>query len=119
MSLKIRFVRLEKSQLVKEAIEDRLLPTIQKFDFINEEDIFFEVEMENSPHQAGRDLFRVKIVFRSGEMQGFVLEKTDDNFYRALSSLSTSLPVNINRYRQKQMTKRLNKQRRVKNVSNF
>ena len=117
MNMKIRFVRLEKSELIKEAIEDRVIPVLKKFKIYHGNNVHFQIEMENSPHQAGRDLFRVKVSVNSGEMRGFILEKSDINFYRALSSLSASLPANIKRFREKKMQKALNEKRRIKNAA--
>lgn len=119
MSLRIRFVRLRKSEMIKEAVEDRLSPILNKFDIFDEEKIHFEVEMENSPHQAGRDLFSVRLSIRGGKMRGFSIEKKDTNFYRALSSMAASLPININRFRQRRLKRGLNEQRKVKNVASF
>ncbi|MEM7646327.1 MAG: hypothetical protein AAF203_05415 [Pseudomonadota bacterium] len=115
--MRIRFVRLKKSELVREAIEDRMAPLLKKYKGVNEKDVFIEVEMENSPHQAGRDLFRLKFNIKEGELRGFILEKSDINFYRALSSLANSLPANINRFRARRDRKSYNRIRKLKTAA--
>ena len=114
--MKIRFIRLTKSELITEAIEDRILPAISKFSDIRHKDIVTEIAMENSPHQAGRNLFRVKIKIVRGKMRGFTLEKSDISFYRALANITTSLPSTIKKFRSKKQGKALKQLRRFKDA---
>ena len=103
MITQIRFVRLGKSEMIKEAIEDKVEPILDKFNLDDQSKAYIDVEMENSPHQAGRDVFKVKLFFKEGSMEGFVLEKSDINFYKALSQLTSTLATNIDRFKGKKL----------------
>ncbi len=54
--------------------------------------------MENSPHQAGPDLFKVKIYISQGRYNGITIEKTNSNLYAALAELAEHMLEALNRF---------------------
>ena len=107
----VNFKNLRKSELVKEAILDRLEDDLIRFPDLNDCRVFVTVSMDNSPEQAGPDLFRVKLRITSGRYKGIILEKSGINFYLALAEMNESLLERLNRFVEKKRVKRRGKAR--------
>ena len=95
--IQVSFKNLEKSDLMLQAIEDRLRPTLFKFGICQENQARVTVEMENSPQQAGADQFRLKIFIKSGRYKGLTMEKSDTHFHGALALAADHLLEALNR----------------------
>ena len=54
--------------------------------------------MENSPTQAGPDLFKVKLHILGARYDGVIVEKENSNLYAALAELSDHMLENLNRF---------------------
>lgn len=54
--------------------------------------------MENSPAQAGPDLFRVQLLVSRGRYDGITVEKSDSNLYVALAKVSGHMLEVLNRF---------------------
>lgn len=85
--LKIVFKNMQSSQFVKNTVEERIFPIIQKFTSLAGHKITITLEMENSPTQAGPDLFSVSLLVNGKTYKGFKIKKSSDNFYHALAEL--------------------------------
>jgi hypothetical protein len=94
--LEIAFKNLDPSQLVRDAVADRILPQTDKFPHLKAARIRITVEMENSPQQAGPDNFSVKLQILSGVYRGIVLSKKRENFYLALADITDLLLETLN-----------------------
>ncbi len=96
--IQIRFKSLEKSELAREAVMERIQNLIDKFPDLSESKIVVTLEMENSPTKAGPDLFKVKIhVSKSRKYEGVIVEKRHSNLYIALADLSDHMLESLNR----------------------
>lgn len=85
--IQIKFKNLEKSEMAREAVQERLQTLVDKFADLKTSRIQVTLEMENSPVQAGPDLFKVKLHVSRGRYDGITVEKSDSNLYVALAEL--------------------------------
>lgn len=96
--IKIRFKNLDKSELAKEIVLERIYVLLEKFPDLKNCSILITLEMENSVFQAGADLFTVKLYISHGRYQGINLKKSDSSLYIALADLVDHMLEVLNRY---------------------
>lgn len=96
--IQIKFKNLEKSEMASDAVRERIVPLIDKFDDLSRSKIQVTLEMENSPAQAGPDLFKVKIHVSSGRYDGITVEKENANLYVALADVVDHMLEVLNRF---------------------
>ncbi|MCB0419496.1 MAG: hypothetical protein KDD61_00770 [Bdellovibrionales bacterium] len=109
--IRIIFKDLEKSELAKRVADDSMNDLFNKFPDLKTSYISLTLSMQNSPTQAGPDLFTVKFNCRSGKYRGAIMQKSAPNLYKALSDLSDGLLEKLNRFGDKKRSKRLKKAR--------
>lgn len=85
--LKIVFKNLEPSQLARDIVKDKIEPVIEKFPFLADHNITLTLEMENSPNQAGPDLFTVSSMVTGKAFKNLKMKKSSQNFYLATAEL--------------------------------
>lgn len=112
--IQIKFKNLEKSELAREAVLERVESLVEKFEDLRSSRIIITLEMENSPTQAGPDLFNVKLHISRGRYSGTTVTKSDSNLYRALADISNHMLEVLNRYGDKERVKKRNRARRLK-----
>lgn len=96
--IQIQFKNLEPSQMAKEAVWERMDGIVEKFPELKKGRIRVTLEMENSPHQPGPDLFTVKLHVGHGRYQGITLSKSEPSLYLALAEISEHMLEALNRY---------------------
>lgn len=96
--LVVKFKNLEKSEMAREAVHERVSTLIEKFPDLSKSKIQVTLEMENSPTQAGPDLFRVKLHIASARYDGITIEKSHPNLYAALADVVDHMLENLNRF---------------------
>ncbi|MES2769891.1 MAG: HPF/RaiA family ribosome-associated protein [Bdellovibrionota bacterium] len=96
--IQVKFKNLEKSEMAREAVEERIETLIEKFPDLNESKLLVTLEMENSPHQAGPDLFKIKLHVTRGRFDGITVEKSDSNLYGALAEVVDHMLEVLNRF---------------------
>ena len=96
--IQVKFKNLDKSEMAREAVQDRLEILSDKFPDLGQSKIQVTLEMENSPTQAGPDLFKVKIHVARGRYDGITIEKSDSNLYVALAEVSDHMLEALNRF---------------------
>lgn len=111
--IKITFRNLEKSELAREAAMERIELIVDKFEQLRESRIHVTLEMENSPTQAGPDLFKVKVQISGGRYQGVRIVKSDANLYVALADVVDHMLETLNRFGDKARITERNKARRL------
>lgn len=94
----IKFKNLDKSEMAREAVQDRIEALKDKFPDLSESKVHVTLEMENSPTQAGPDLFIVKVRAFRGRYHGIAVEKSDSNLYVALAEVVDHMLEAINRF---------------------
>ncbi len=93
---------LEKSELAKKIAMDSVNAVIEKFPDLEGSRISITLSMQNSPLQAGPDVFTVKFNCGSGKYKGVILERSASNLYKAMALLSNGLLERLNRFGDKQ-----------------
>lgn len=96
--IRINFKNLEKSELIVESATRRLQAIVMKFPDLTQSRMTLTLEMENSPQQAGPDLFTVALQISGGRYRDVRLEKSAANLYVALADLVEHLLEKLNRY---------------------
>lgn len=114
----IKFKNLEKSELAKEAVEERISTLVNKFPDLIESKIQVTLEMENSQFQAGPDLFKVKLLVFRGRYDGIAIEKENSSLYIALADIAEHMLERLNRYGDKERVKEISKARKIKKTIN-
>jgi ribosome-associated translation inhibitor RaiA len=111
--IKVIFKGLEKSSLAVEAAEEKLTELIWRFPVLRGSELQVTLSMENSPQQAGPDLFGVKVRVQGGQYHGVILEKKASSLYVALAEVSDHLLERLNRFSDKTRVKSRNQVRRL------
>lgn len=94
----IKFKNLEKSEIAREAVNERFELLIEKFPDLSRSKIQITLEMENSPTQAGPDLFKVKVHLAGGRYDGITIEKSNLNLYVSLAEIVDHMLEKLNRF---------------------
>ncbi len=111
--IRIKFKNLEKSEMAREAVEERIETLIQKFPDLSASKIQITLEMENSPSKAGPDLFRVKLHVARGRYDGIIVDKADSSLYVALAEVVDHMLEKLNRFGDKLRVKERTRARKI------
>ena len=111
--INIKFKNLDKSELAREAVHDRIDGLIEKFPDLNDCKIRVTLEMENSPFQAGPDLFKVKLNIARGRYDGVTIEKSDSNLYVAMAEVVDHMLELLNRFGDRSRVKERSRARKI------
>lgn len=111
--IQIKFKNLDKSEMAREAVQERMEALIDKFEDLNESKIQVTLEMENSPLQAGPDLFKVKLHVSRGRYDGITMEKSDSNLYVAVAEVVDHMLEVLNRFGDRARVKERKKAREL------
>lgn len=109
--IEIKFKNLDRSELAKEAVHEKVGALVDKFESLKYSRVVVTLEMENSPLQAGPDLFNAKLHVANGRFAGLTVVKSDSNLYRALADLVDHLLERLNRTGDKERVRRRTKAR--------
>ena len=96
--IRIKFKNLDKSEMAREAVYERVETLSEKFPDLSDSKIQITLEMENSPLQAGPDLFKVKLHVARGRYDGITVEKSDASLYVALAEVVDHMLEVLNRF---------------------
>ena len=96
--IQVKFKNLDKSEMAREAVQDRVEALTEKFDALSESKILVTLEMQNSPAQVGPDLFKVKLHVVRGRYDGITVEKSDASLYVALAEVVDHMLEVLNRF---------------------
>ena len=111
--IQIKFKNLERTEMAREAVEERIETLIQKFPDLSASKIQITLEMENSPSQAGPDLFRVKLHVARGRYNGITVDKADSSLYVALAEVVGHMLEKLNRFGDKLRVKERTSARKI------
>lgn len=111
--IKIKFKKLRKSEAIINTINERIEHLIEKFPNLLKSKISITVEMENSPIQAGPDLFKLKLLVSGGKYDAVTIEKCDPNLYAALADVCDHMLEALNRTGDKSRVKDRTKARKL------
>lgn len=111
--IQVKFKNLEKSEMAREAAQDRTEALIAKFPDLIKSKILITLEMENSPIQAGPDFFKVKLHVKGARYDGVTVEKSDSSLYVALANVIEHMLENLNRFGDRARVKERTKARQL------
>ncbi|OQW49193.1 MAG: hypothetical protein A4S09_03760 [Proteobacteria bacterium SG_bin7] len=112
-AIQVKFKNLARSEMAREAVYERIGALVEKFPDLNKSKIQVTLTMENSPLQAGPDLFIVKLFVASGRYDGVTIEKSDSNLYVALAEVVDHMLEVLNRHGDKVRVKERKKAREL------
>lgn len=113
--IQIKFKNLDKSELAKEVVGERIEALVEKFVDLQGSKIIVTLEMENSPTKPGPDLFKVKLHVQNGRYKGITVTKSDASLYKALADMVDHMLEKLNRAGDKERVKERTKARRFAN----
>jgi ribosome-associated translation inhibitor RaiA len=96
--IQVKFKNLEKSELAREAAQDRIETLIEKFPDLGQSRIQVILEMQNSPAKPGPDVFKVKVHVTRARYNGITVEKASPNLYVALADVVDHMLETLNRF---------------------
>lgn len=111
--IQIKFKNLDKSEMAREAVNERIETLIEKFSDLNDSKIQITLEMENSPLLPGPDLFKVKLHVVRGRYDGITVEKSDPSLYVALAEVVDHMLEVLNRFSDRARVKERKKAREL------
>jgi len=111
--IQVKFKNLEKSEMAREVVQERIEGLVEKFEDLNESKIQVTLEMENSRLQAGPDLLRVKAHILRGRYDGVIVEKSHSNLYIALAQVVDHMLEKLNRFGDKVRVRERTKARQI------
>ncbi|MBP9682860.1 MAG: HPF/RaiA family ribosome-associated protein [Bacteriovorax sp.] len=111
--IQVKFKNLERSEMARDAAENRVALLIAKFPDLSTSKIQMTLEMENSPIQAGPDTFNVKLHVLGARYDGLTVEKKDSNLYVALADVIDHMLEVLNRFGDKARVKERTKSRKM------
>ena len=109
--IQVKFKNLDKSDIIRNAVQVRIENLVEKFPDLAGSNIKITLEMENSPFQAGPDLFKVKLHVLGARYDGVTVEKSDSNLYVALAEVIDHMLEILNRYGDRSRVKERKKAR--------
>ncbi len=111
--IEVRFKNMTKSEMISNVVLERVGYMIEKFPDLNLSKILVTIEMQNSPVQAGPDLFKVKLVVSRGRYGGIVVDKEDPLLYVAFAKVLDKMLERLNRFGDKVRVKRISQARSI------
>ncbi len=99
--------------MVRMAVLERLEALVEKFPNLSKSKIQVTLEMENSPHKPGPDLFSVKVHLSRGKYDGITVDKANSNLYVALAEVTDHMLEKLNRFGDRVRVKEREKARRI------
>lgn len=112
--MRVVFRNLEKSEIAKEAVEDRLGDMVDKFPKLKDHRVTVTLFMDNSPEQPGPDSFGVKVLIQGRNYSNISLCKTSASLYHALADVREHLLELLNRSGDKARVAERNKERKFR-----
>lgn len=111
--IQVKFKNLAKSDIAEEAALDRVAALADKFPELGRSNITVTLEMENSPFQAGPDVFSVKLHIANGRYRGTTVTKSEATLYKALADMMEHMLEKLNRAGDRRRVKQRAKARRM------
>jgi len=107
------FKNLENSDLVRQQVTQRIQHWSEKFPDLAQHKITVTLEMENSSHKPGPDLFTAKVKITGEKFKHLTLEKGAATLYEAIKAVDEGMLELLNRAGDKQRVQARALERRV------
>lgn len=96
--IQIKFKNLDKSELAREAVEERLAAMIEKFGAIVGQSYSSHTRDGKLTDSSQASVFKVKVHISRGPYKGVTIEKSEPNLYAALAEVVDHMLEVLNRY---------------------
>jgi ribosome-associated translation inhibitor RaiA len=110
--IKVIFKNLDPSELARESVIERMDAIVEKFPDLQKSRVNVTLEMQNSPFQAGPDLFFVKAHINGGRYESLRVEKSAPSLYVALAEVVEHMLELLNRFGDRTRVKERNQARK-------
>jgi ribosome-associated translation inhibitor RaiA len=114
--IRIIFKDLEKSELARNLAMERISTVVERFPDLRGHRIDTTLSMENSPTQAGPDVFTVKLFINGKRYKSVVIRKSASSLYVALADVVDHSLERLNRYGDKDRVKKRNMAKRAMSI---
>ncbi len=111
--IEVAFKNLEQSEFTKSITLERAQTIIDRFPDLQQHKMKITLSMENSPRQAGPDVFKVRFLVLGKKYSKIILEKAGSTFYLALADAVNHMLERLNRYGDKKRVKQRNRNRKL------
>lgn len=115
--IQVKFKNLDKSEMARESVTERVEALVEKFDSLSESKITVTLEMENSPLKPGPDLFSVKLFVSGGKFNKTTIKKSDPNLYVALAEVIDHMLETLNRAGDRERVIKRNRARKLAQIT--
>lgn len=109
----VKYKNMERSEIVREAVHERLDLLIEKFPDLEDSRMEMTLEMENSPFKTGPDLFTAKLHISRGRYSGVTAKRSSPNLYIALAELNEMMLERLNRFGDRARVKQRTQARKI------
>jgi len=93
---------------MNKVILERIKPVLQKFSLLQSHQMKITLEIENSPKQAGPDVYSVCTLIHGKKYKNFLIKKKSNDFYRALAEIVDGLQFHLSKANDRLIAKKLN-----------
>ncbi len=114
MKVQVVFQNLKKSEFIRAFVTDRVLSVLEKFPQNRRGKATVYVSMENSPRQAGPDVFGVKVMLRNSVIKTFVLSKKAGSLFQATADVAEGLLETLHRHSERILRQKRSREREWK-----
>lgn len=114
--IKTTFKNLEKSDLAREVVEERIGDLVEKFPELSSHSILITLSMDNSSAKSGPDEFGVKLHIKGKKFDDLIMEKKSGTLYRAVADVVDAMLERLNRRTDKMRITERSKSRKAKYV---
>lgn len=115
--LRVVFKNLRKSKFAEDIVSTKVTAVLEKFPEFRPTSATAILEMENSPLQAGPDIYNVKLILTDKSLSPIVLQMKSGHLYQAAAMLSDRLLEVLHRAVAKRRDLRRFRRRREKHDS--
>ncbi len=112
--LVIVFKNMPRSDLMCQAVREKLNPIIEKFPKLEGSQLRLTLELENAPLHSGPDQFTVRLGIENGPYRDIRITKTAPQFYLALAELAERMLERLNRYGDRRRVQNRTRQRMLR-----
>lgn len=116
--IKVTFKNLEKSDLARQIVLERMDYMIEKFPELDTHSIAVTLSMDNSSMQAGPDEFGVRVHIKGKKYRDLIMEKRAGSLYVAMANVNEAMLEMLNRRTDKLRIKYRSKSREAKQANN-
>ncbi len=114
--IRILFKDLDKSELARDLALERISTVVDRFPDLRNHRVDATLSMENSPIQAGPDVFTVKLYIHGRRYKSVLIQKSAMNLYAALAAVVEHSLERLNRFGDRDRVKQRSRARKTRDT---